>query len=191
MNLERVISKNIVLTLFLILNIGFKKILNLAATYLIRSSVSACGKNFEAHFPFHVRYFRKIEVGNDVSFLDGVCLDAELEESALLKISDNVRLNKGVKVDFSGGVHIGKDTLISEFAKILTHSHGYDPRSKPRPKALKIGSSVWIGTGVIITENVSYIGDNSIVATGSIVTKDIDANSVYAGVPARKIKEFK
>lgn len=189
MNLHRIRSKNLIFMLFLIIKIGIKKILNLSTTYSVRSSIGICGKNLIVNFPSHIRNYDKIEIGNGVFFADNVFLDSELSETAFLKVMDCVKLNNGVKIDFSGGVVIGKGTTISESVLILTHSHGYNPRSEPVPKPLKVGSNVWIGSRATITENVSCIGDNSIIATGSIVTKDVEPNSIYAGVPAKKIKE--
>jgi acetyltransferase-like isoleucine patch superfamily enzyme len=52
---------------------------------------------------------------------------------------------------------------------------------------VQIGSNVWIGSGCIILPGVT-IGDDTVVAAGSIVTKDIPAGSVAAGVPARVIR---
>ena len=53
---------------------------------------------------------------------------------------------------------------------------------------IKIGNHVWIGQGATILKGVT-IGNNSIIAAGAIVTKDIPANCIAAGVPARVIKE--
>jgi len=52
-----------------------------------------------------------------------------------------------------------------------------------------IGKNVWLGGGVIVLSGVN-IGDNSVVGAGSIVTKNIAANSFYAGNPAKKIKSL-
>jgi len=53
-----------------------------------------------------------------------------------------------------------------------------------------IGDEVWIGTSVTILHNVK-IGRYSVIGAGSVVTKDIEPYSVYAGVPARKIRDLK
>ena len=51
---------------------------------------------------------------------------------------------------------------------------------------VKIGDDVWLGYGVIVLSGVS-IGEGSIVAAGSVVTKDVDAYSIYGGNPAKKL----
>lgn len=56
------------------------------------------------------------------------------------------------------------------------------------PKPVHIGSRVWIGMNATIMKGVT-IGDNSIVAAGALVTKDIPANEIWGGVPARFIKK--
>ena len=50
--------------------------------------------------------------------------------------------------------------------------------------AITVGDNVWIGCGVIITGGVT-IGDNAVVAAGSVVIRDVAANTVVGGVPAR------
>lgn len=56
------------------------------------------------------------------------------------------------------------------------------------PKTIHIGSHVWVGMNAIIMKGVT-IGDNSIVAAGALVTKDIPANEIWGGVPAHFIKK--
>lgn len=55
-----------------------------------------------------------------------------------------------------------------------------------KEKGIKIGNNIYFGTNVIILKGVT-IGDNCIIAAGSIITKDIPANSVAAGIPAKVI----
>ena len=57
-------------------------------------------------------------------------------------------------------------------------------------KEISIGNHVWLGIRTIILKGVT-IGDNSIVAAGSIVTKDVKANTIVSGTPAKQIKENK
>ncbi len=57
------------------------------------------------------------------------------------------------------------------------------------PKPIHIGKNVWIGSGAIVLPGVT-IGDNSIVGAGSVVTKNVEPNSVVAGNPAKFIKSI-
>ena len=55
-------------------------------------------------------------------------------------------------------------------------------------KPIEIGHHCWIGTGAIVLQGVK-IGDGAVVAAGAVVTKDIPANEVWGGVPAKYIKK--
>ena len=54
---------------------------------------------------------------------------------------------------------------------------------------IEIGNNVLIGTGTVILPNIK-IGNNVVIGAGSVVTKDLDANGVYAGIPAKRIGSF-
>lgn len=93
-------------------------------------------------------------------------------------------------------IQIGDDTLIGGGVKIYDtdfHSTDWRVRNTPEDKQntssapVVIGKHCFIGAGSIILKGV-YIGDNSIVAAGSVCTKSIPANEVWGGNPARKIK---
>lgn len=88
-------------------------------------------------------------------------------------------------------IHIEKEVTITEGVKILTHY--LDPNQQGRRYRLgdvHIGKGTFIGVGSIICNSVR-IGQNSIIGAGSVVTKDIPDNQVWAGNPARYIKDRK
>ena len=88
-------------------------------------------------------------------------------------------------------VTIGDDCFCGPNVSIYTACHSTDPveRNSRREwaKPVSIGNSVWIGGDVTILPGVT-IGDNCTIGAGSVVTRDIPANSVAAGNPARVIK---
>ncbi len=93
------------------------------------------------------------------------------------------------------GVSIGAYTMLANNVTILGGDHRYDIVGKPiifskraDKKKTNIGKDCWIGAHSIIMCGVN-IGDGSIVAAGSIVTKDIEPYGIYGGVPAKKIKD--
>ena len=90
-----------------------------------------------------------------------------------------------------GGIVIGDGTFIGHNTVLATLDHDIDPdkRHLLHPAPIHIGNKVWIGAGVVITKGVT-IGDNSIIAAGAVVTHDIPANVIAAGVPAKVIKEI-
>lgn len=91
-------------------------------------------------------------------------------------------------------VSIGKYSMLAPEVKIIGDDHIYDNPDRPmifagRPtqQITEIGKDVWIGYGAIITRGVK-IGDGSIIAANSVVTKNIEAYSIVGGVPAKFIK---
>ena len=76
---------------------------------------------------------------------------------------------------------------------IYTTRHAFDAKERAAgacfARPVKIGNNVWIGAGVHIDCGVA-IGDNSIIGAGSVITRDIPANVVAAGVPCRVIRQI-
>lgn len=113
-----------------------------------------------------------------------------------VQIGNNFRMfgYKSIKIDTttSGYVKIGDNVSITSDVTILTHDyatsvflHSFYDYLPGRSKVV-IGNNVYIGQRAMILRGVT-IGDNCIIGAGSIVTKDIPANTVAAGVPARPI----
>ncbi|GAB2547759.1 sugar O-acetyltransferase [Gracilibacillus alcaliphilus] len=104
----------------------------------------------------------------------------------------NVFLNTGCSFQDRGGIEIGDGALIGMNVTIATLNHGLslDTRNTTYSSPVKIGSQVWIGSNATILPGVT-IGDNSVIAAGAVVTKDVPANTVVAGVPAKPpVKEI-
>lgn len=137
----------------------------------------------------YFNYPNSISFGNNCLVDKGSRFVTELKSGQLI-VANNVQINRGVHLDFTGGVIIDDNVLISKDCYIISHSHGYDPRSKPIAKPLEIKENVWIGAKVLICENVNVIGANSIIAAGAVVTKNVEPNSIYGGNPAKKIKDI-
>lgn len=130
-----------------------------------------------------------IVIGSECIIGNNTILFSEINEGTLL-IGNNVQVNSNVHLDYSGGLRIGCNTLISEGVMVFTHSHGYNPRSKPIPKPTSIGEGVWIGAKAILMDGLN-VGDGAIIASGSVVTKDVSAHSIVGGNPAKLIKKIK
>ncbi len=90
-------------------------------------------------------------------------------------------------------ITIGEDCQIGPNVQLLTPTHPIDP--EPRRAKLEaaepitIGDNVWIGGGAIILPGVT-IGENSVIGAGAVVTKDVGANVVAVGNPARVIRRL-
>ena len=90
-----------------------------------------------------------------------------------------------------GGISVGKGTKIGPRVNLITENHGIAPsrRTFLASKAIRIGRNVWIGAAATILPGVT-VGDNAIVAAGSVVSHDVPPNTIVAGVPAKVIREI-
>jgi acetyltransferase-like isoleucine patch superfamily enzyme len=90
-------------------------------------------------------------------------------------------------------VRIGEQCVIADRAMFIDFDHGVVEVERPirvqgiYTRDVEVGSNVWIGYGACVLRGVR-VGDNSIVGTNSVVTKDVPANAVVAGIPARIIR---
>ena len=130
-------------------------------------------------------------------------LGAELDESSAIlppfyadfgkniKIGKNVWIQQGCTFFDRGGIEIDDDTFIAPKVNLITLNHVANPyeRSTTVSKPIKIGKRVWIGIAATVLAGVT-IGDNAIVGAGSVVTHDVESNTVVAGNPARVIKRL-
>ena len=106
-------------------------------------------------------------------------------------LGDNFYANFDCVMLDGGGIYIGDDVLFGPRVGIYTCRHAYwhEERAKGAcfGKPVKIGNKVWIGAGVHIDQGVT-IGDNTIIGAGSVITRDVPANVVAAGVPCKVIR---
>ena len=108
-----------------------------------------------------------------------------------IHLGKNVFINSGCHFQDQGGIYIGDGTFIGHNVVLATLNHDLNPNSKEDmwPKPIHLGKKVWIGSGAIVLPGVT-IGDNSVIAAGSVVTKNVPENSVYGGNPAKLIKKI-
>lgn len=86
-------------------------------------------------------------------------------------------------------VSFGAHVVVGTDVKIITSWHPLDNFNQVRAKTIRIGNNVWLPMNIIVLPGVS-IGDNSVIGSGSVVTKDIPANVLAAGNPAKVIRNI-
>lgn len=126
-------------------------------------------------------------VGDNVSLSVGF----RCEFGFNISIGDNVFINYDCIILDCNEVTIGNNVLFGPRVGIYGANHAIDANERNMGGCyalpIQIGNNVWIGGDVKLTAGVS-IGDNSIIGTGSVVTKDIPANVIAAGVPCKVIR---
>ncbi len=109
-------------------------------------------------------------------------------------VADNATLTiKSGYMNFNSTIIVKKKVTIGEGVIIapgvtIRDSDAHSIKGSETAKEVEIGNHVWIGTNAIILKGVK-IGDNSVIAAGAVVTKDVPKNSLVAGVPAKVIKK--
>lgn len=105
------------------------------------------------------------------------------------RIGKNVFINADCTFLDIGGITIEDDVLIGPKVSLVTESHPLDPaeRKSLLVKPVVIKRNAWIGAGAIILPGVT-VGENAVVAAGAVVNKDVPANSIVTGVPAKVVK---
>ena len=107
----------------------------------------------------------------------------------------NTKIGKNVFINFDcvfldlGGIIIDDNVLIAPKVSLLSEGHTLSPfeRQSLIPGQIHIRKNAWIGAGANILPGVT-VGENSVVAAGAVVSKDVPANTIVGGVPAKIIK---
>ncbi len=137
---------------------------------LLRKIFAKCGANAYIEPPFHANFGGKH-----------------------VRVGDNFYANFNLTLVDDGNINIGNDCMFGPNVTIVTASHPVAPEKRRGGyqfnKDVNIGNDVWLAANVIILPGVT-IGDGSVVAAGAVVNKDVPANVVVAGVPARIVKEI-
>ncbi|MBK8417722.1 MAG: acyltransferase [Anaerolineales bacterium] len=133
--------------------------------FFMRHSIRSCGKN--------------------------VILQQNIHLSPHIEIGDNVFIDEDVKI--RRDTIIGNDVLIASGVQLITVNHIFSDTASPirsqgeMISKIEIGDDVWIGTNAIILPGVS-VGSHSIIAAGSVVTRNVPDWAIVGGVPAKILK---
>ncbi|MEU0781227.1 sugar O-acetyltransferase [Streptomyces sp. NPDC006173] len=110
-------------------------------------------------------------------------------------VGEDVDLRPPLYVDYGSvaRITVGEDCQLGPNVQLLTPTHPLEPdprRDKlEAARPITIGNNVWLGGGAIVCPGVT-IGDNSVIGAGAVVTRDIPANVVAVGNPARPVREL-
>ena len=131
----------------------------------------------------------RIRIGQRVTLMDDVILEVGAEGE--ISIGDEVWIHVGTILSARQSVHVGRSSLVGEYASIRDADHETAASASVRSQgfrcaAVVIGSDVWIGRGVAVLRGVS-IGDGSIIGANAVVTADVPEGKIAAGVPSRVI----
>ncbi|MNL07719.1 Galactoside O-acetyltransferase [compost metagenome] len=110
-----------------------------------------------------------------------------------ISIDDNFFANYNCTLLDSAPITIGKNVLFGPHVSLFTSTHAIHPEDRAKgwqcSKSITIADNVWLGGHVIVNPGVN-IGENSIIGSGSVVTKDIPANVIAAGNPCKIIRNI-
>ena len=148
--------------------------------------------NNKYHEPEELRQLFSELIGKDVDNEFGMFPPFYTDFGKNITVGKNVFINSGCKFQDQGGITIGDGALIGHGVVLATLNHREDPKERAQlvPAPINIGKKVWIGANATVTPGVT-IGDNSIIAAGAVVTKNVPAGVVVGGVPARYIRDIK
>jgi acetyltransferase-like isoleucine patch superfamily enzyme len=139
------------------------------------------------------------EIRNLLSQITGSEIDESVAVFTPLYINygKNTKIGKNVFINFDcvfldlGGITIEDNVLIAPKVSLLSEGHPINVNNRQSlvPGHIHIRKNVWIGAGATILAGVT-IGENAVVAAGAVVSKDVPANTIVGGIPAKHIKNI-
>ena len=108
-----------------------------------------------------------------------------------ISVGEHVFINACCHFQDHGGVTLGDGCQIGHNVVFATLNHGLQPEERGHtwPAPIVLGRNVWVGSNATLLQGIT-IGDNAVVAAGAVVTKDVPANTVVGGVPAKCTKKI-
>lgn len=174
---------------------GARKPLDTPDIYALMDRMSE--KARKVTFELNASYHTPDEVRNLLSELMGKEVDPSLKVfppfytdfGKNIHIGKNVFINACCHFQDHGGVTLGDNCLVGHNVVFATLNHGFAPKDRAAmyPAPIVVGKNVWIGSNSTILQGVT-IGENAIVAAGSVVTKDVAPGTIVGGVPARILR---
>lgn len=136
----------------------------------------------------------RLVIGDRVRLISTVArVEISVAPGAQLVIGERTFINYGTSISALESVRIGPCCNIGTYCQIMDNDfHRLEPErrlERPPSRPVELGTNVWLGARVIVLPGVT-IGDHSVVAAGSVVTRDVPPRSLVAGAPARLIRSI-
>jgi acetyltransferase-like isoleucine patch superfamily enzyme len=167
--------------------------------HFLRPQLDSLGTGHRFMKPWYFKaHGARIHVGEHVHVVTAADRHVRLcvwEHKAMhgeIRIGDYALLCPGVRIDSAARVTVGTATMIAAGAYLTDADwHGLYDRTAliGTARPIELGENVWIGDGAIVCKGVT-IGANSVVAAGAVVARDVPADVIVAGNPARVVKEL-
>jgi acetyltransferase-like isoleucine patch superfamily enzyme len=141
----------------------------LLRSWLYKTLFLASGKNLYIYPNVYIIFSHKIKTGNRVA------------------------INTNTYIDGGGGIDIGNDVMIGPNCVLSSREHSFKRSDSPmidqpiEVGKITIGDNVWVGANVFMKRNIN-VGTGSIIAAGSMVTKDVPKGTIFGGVPGKVIR---
>jgi acetyltransferase-like isoleucine patch superfamily enzyme len=175
--------------------------------------LGSCGRNVVFGQNVVLRHPHKIHIGDNVVIDDNCLLDAKGEANTGIRVGNGVFVGRNTIVSCKNGdvvladganigfnceifsasrVHIGAGTLLAAYTYVIGGDHDFSDPSKSvleqerKSDGVTIGAGVWVGAGAKVLDGVS-IGDNAIIGAGAVVTRDVPAQAIAVGIPAKVV----
>jgi acetyltransferase-like isoleucine patch superfamily enzyme len=130
-------------------------------------------------------------IGSEIDCSTTVLVPFYTNFGQFISIGKNVFINHACSFLDLGGITIEDQVLIGPRVNLVTENHPADPAERRSliTKPIVIKRNAWIGASATILPGVT-IGENAIVAAGAVVSKDVPANTIVGGIPAKFIKSI-
>lgn len=147
--------------------------------------------NTQRHCTWEVRQLISEITGEKIAENTEIRLPFYSDYGRNIKLGERVFINANVMMVDLGGITIEDDVLIGPGAYLISVNHQLAPHQRKELdlKPVLIKKNAWIGAKATILPGVT-VGENAVVAAGAVVTKDVPANTVVAGMPAKIIKKI-
>ncbi|HET7510619.1 MAG TPA: acyltransferase [Solirubrobacterales bacterium] len=166
--------------------------------YLWRRLLTPAGWRWRSDGPFflgprlelHIEPRGEVRFGRFVWIGDGTKIRCH---EGVVEIGAKTVMGQECTISAYQRVRIGKECVIADRAMFIDFDHGMVEVERPirlqgiYKRDVEVGNNVWIGYGACILRGVR-VGDNSVIGTNAVVTKDVPANAVVGGIPARIIR---